>query len=257
MDKKKVKKIVGTTADAAAGVVGGALRVGLKVAVGVLLGRFVCGFLCPFGLVQELLSKIPLPKKKLRLPAIAKYLKYVILIVFVGILPVAVTNIVGMGKPAFCQYICPSGTLMGGIPLLSTHPELQKTIGWLFNWKLSLLIITIVGSIVVYRFFCKLICPLGAIYGLLNKVSFYRLTVDETKCVHCGKCERICRMDVDPVKHPQSAECIRCGECAASCPTGAIHLGFGLFRKKEAPAPEKTASACSGSCASCKGCKTK
>ena len=232
--------------------------VGFLLAVGVLLGRFVCGFLCPFGLVQELFSKIPLPKKKLRLPAFTKYLKYIILIVFVGVMPVAVTNIVGMGKPAFCQYICPSGTLMGGIPLLSTHPELQKTIGWLFNWKLALLIITIIGSIVVYRFFCKLICPLGAIYGLLNKVSFYRLTVDENKCVHCGKCAHICRMDVDPVKNPQSAECIRCGECAAACPTGAIHLGFGFFKKEtEASSAEKNTSSCSGFCTSCKGCKTK
>ena len=230
--------------------------VGFLLAVGVLLGRFVCGFLCPFGLVQELIGKVPFPKKKLRLPAFTKYLKYIILIVFVGIMPVAVTNIVGMGKPAFCQYICPSGTLMGGIPLLSTHPELQMTIGWLFNWKLSLLIIIIVGSIVVYRFFCKLICPLGAIYGLLNKVSFYRLMVDESKCVQCGKCARICRMDVDPVKNPQSAECIRCGECAAACPTGAIHLGFGFFKKKE-DISEKNTSSCSGSCASCKGCKGK
>ena len=232
--------------------------VGFLLAVGVLLGRFVCGFLCPFGLVQELLAKIPLPKKKLRLPAFAKYLKYVLLILFVGVLPVAVTNIVGMGKPAFCQYICPSGTLMGGIPLLSTHPELQQTIGWLFHWKFFLLLVTIVGSIVVYRFFCKLACPLGAIYGLLNKVSFYRLTVDESKCVHCGKCARVCKMDVDPVKHPQSAECIRCGECAASCPVGAIRLGFGVFKKKEdaAPAARETAG-CAGSCASCKGCKEK
>ena len=171
-------------------------------------------------------------------------------------MPVAVTNIVGMGKPAFCQYICPSGTLMGGIPLLSTHPELQMTIGWLFHWKLMLLLITIAGCILVYRFFCKLICPLGAIYGMLNKVSFYRLTVDESKCVHCGKCARICRMDVDPVKTPQSAECIRCGECAAACPAEAIRLGFGIFRKKEASSPAKK-NACAGACASCKGCKEK
>ena len=54
---------------------------GFLLAVGVLLGRFVCGFLCPFGLVQELLAKIPAPGKKLRLPAFTKYLKYIILIV--------------------------------------------------------------------------------------------------------------------------------------------------------------------------------
>ena len=229
--------------------------VGLLLAFSVLLGRFICGFLCPFGLVQELLALIPMPRKKLRLPAFARYLKYVILLVFVIIMPVFITNIVGMGKPAFCQYICPSGTLMGGIPLLSTHPELQKTIGALFSWKAFLLIVTIAGSILVYRFFCKLACPLGAIYGILNKVSFYRLTIDGNKCIHCGRCARICKMDVDPVLSPQSAECIRCGACAAACPTGAIHLGFGIFKQRE-ETQAQTSSACPGSCASCRGCRS-
>lgn len=224
--------------------------VGFLMAVGVLLGRFVCGFLCPFGLIQELLAAIPLPRRKLRLPRFTRYVKYVILLVFVIIMPVAVTNIVGMGQPAFCQYICPSGTLLGGIPLLGTHPELQQTIGPLFYWKLSLMIAILVGCVAVYRLFCKVFCPLGAIYGLLNGVSLYRLTIDENKCIHCGKCARVCLMDVDPVKHPQSAECIRCGACAAACPTGAIRLGFGIFKKK---ALDERA-ACGGNCASCKGC---
>lgn len=222
--------------------------VGLLLAMGVVLGRFICGYLCPFGLIQELIAKIPL--KKFRLPRWVKYTKYVILLVFVIILPVAVTNFVGIGQPAFCQYICPSGTLLGGVPLLSTHPELQQTIGWLFGWKTFLLIAILIGCMLVYRFFCKAICPLGAIYGLLNKVSFYRLEVDENKCIHCGKCARVCQMDVNPVEHPQSAECIRCGVCAASCPTGAIRLGFGVFRRAR---KMRTDLACS-SCGSCRGC---
>jgi ferredoxin len=112
----------------------------------------------------------------------------------------------------------------------------------------------------VFRFFCKTLCPLGAIYGILNKVSFYRLEVDESKCIHCGKCAQICGMDVDPVQHPQSKECIRCGECAKACPTGAIRLGFGCFAKKEtgtAVPDGNSAAACSGHCATCKGCARK
>lgn len=231
---------------------------GFLLAVGVLLGRFVCGFLCPFGLIQELLAHIPLPRKKRRLPGIFKYAKYAVLLIFVIIMPVAVTNIVGMGQPAFCQYICPSGTLLGGIPLLSTHPELQQTIGFLFGWKLFLLIVILIGCIIVYRFFCKTLCPLGAIYGLLNKVSFYQLTVDHDKCVRCGKCARICQMDVNPVKNPQSAECIRCGACAAACPQKAIRIGFGFFKRNEPSAQAAPpSSSCSGSCTSCQGCKKK
>lgn len=197
---------------------------GLLLAFGVLLGRAICGWLCPFGLIQELIHKIPSPKYKLKKGFL--YIKYVVLIVFVIILPITATDYMGMGKPAFCQYICPAGTLEGGIPLLSTHAELRQTIGSLFSLKMAILLITIAGCVLVYRFFCRTLCPLGAIYGLFNKISIYHLDVDMHKCVNCGKCRQICKMEVDPVKTPDSAECIRCGECANACPEGAICLGF-------------------------------
>lgn len=197
---------------------------GILLAVGVLLGRAVCGWLCPFGLLQELIHKIPSPKLKLH--KIFLYVKYIILVVFVIILPVAVTDYMGMGRPAFCQYICPAGTLEGGVPLLFSHQGLRRTIGPLFTLKMAILIGTLIGCVLIYRFFCKVLCPLGAIYGLLNKISIYRLQVDEHKCVKCGKCKRICKMEVDPVKTPDSAECIRCGACADTCPEGAICLQF-------------------------------
>ena len=143
--------------------------VGILLAFGVLLGRFICGWLCPFGLLQEFIHKLPSPK--LKLPKIFTYIKYIILIVFVILLPIVATNYMGMGKPAFCQYICPAGTLEGGISLLSTHPELRQTIGGLFFLKIFILILTMIGCILIYRFFCKILCPLGAIYGLMNKIS--------------------------------------------------------------------------------------
>ncbi|WP_313343320.1 4Fe-4S binding protein [Lacrimispora sp.] len=203
--------------------------IGFLLAVGVFLGRFVCGFLCPFGFFQELLNKIPSPKFKVPRPFL--YIKYVILIVFVILLPVVLTNYMGIGKPAFCQFICPAGTLEGGIPLLSMHDELRQTIGSLFSLKLTIFIITIIGCILSYRFFCKTLCPLAVIYGLLNKISFYHLNVNEHKCIHCGKCAKTCKMIVDPVKSPNSVECIRCGECAEVCPTKAINIGY-KFEKK-------------------------
>ena len=206
--------------------------VGFLLAVGVLLGRFVCGWLCPFGLLQEILHKIPTPKLKLWKGFL--YLKYVILVVFVLLLPIVATDYMGMGKPAFCQYICPAGTLEGGIPLLSIHPELRQTIGSLFFLKLGILIVTVVGCILIYRFFCRTLCPLGLIYGLMNKISFYHLEVDSHQCINCGKCSKICKMEVDPVKTPDSVECIRCGECVEACPKNAISMGIGAGRKNRA-----------------------
>ena len=203
--------------------------IGFVLALGVVFGRAICGFFCPFGLIQELIYKIPFPKKKLW--KWLTYVKYVLLAVFVIIMPVTMVNELGMSSPAFCEYICPAGTLEGGIPLLSTHPELRATLGALFSVKACILIITLIGCLSVCRFFCKVMCPLGAIYGLLNKVSIYHMECNKKTCVSCGKCHNICPMDVDPVKNPNSAECIRCGKCVASCPKESLALKF-VYGKK-------------------------
>ncbi len=197
---------------------------GLLLAFGVLFGRAVCGWLCPFGLLQELIHKIPSPKWKIKKVFLS--IKYVVLVVFVLLLPVAVTDYMGMGKPAFCQYICPAGTLEGGIFLLASHEGLRKSIGALFGLKMGILVVTILGCIFMYRFFCRIFCPLGAIYGLFNKISIYHLEVDGHKCNGCGKCTKVCQMEVNPVTNPQSAECIRCGACVDACPQKAVSLRF-------------------------------
>ena len=197
---------------------------GFVLALGVIFGRAICGFICPFGLIQELLHKIPSPKKRIYKPL--TYIKYVMLAVFVLIMPALVTDDFGLGAPAFCEFICPAGTLEGGIPLLLTHPELRAQLGGLFTLKAVILILTLIGCIICCRFFCKVMCPLGAIYGLLNKISLYRVHVDRFSCVSCGRCASVCQMDIDPVPKPDSAECIRCGKCAASCPVQAIKIGF-------------------------------
>ena len=197
---------------------------GFVLALGVVFGRAICGFICPFGLIQELMYKIPSPKKRIYKPL--TYIKYVLLAVFVLIMPALVTDKFGLGAPAFCEYICPVGTLEGGIPLLLTHPELRELLGGLFTLKAAILIVTLIGCVICCRFFCKVMCPLGAIYGLLNKISLYRVHVDRGSCVSCGKCASVCHMDIDPVAKPDSAECIRCGKCAACCPAQAIKIGF-------------------------------
>ena len=197
---------------------------GFVMALGVLFGRAICGYICPFGLIQELLHKIPSPKK--HIPKPLTYVKYVLLAVFVLLIPAVITDKYGIGAPAFCEYICPAGTLEAGVPPLLAQPELRMQLGGLFLLKAAILVLTIVGCIIVCRFFCKVMCPLGAIYGLLNKISLYRVHVEQAGCISCGTCREICPMHVDPVTHPDSAECIRCGKCAAACPKQVIHIGF-------------------------------
>lgn len=212
---------------------------GTVLLFGVLLGRLICGFLCPFGFVQDLLHKIPSPKPKLpkRLDSSLRWGKYLALAA-VLILPAVLTDAYGIGAPVFCKYVCPAGTLEGGIPLMLANKSLRSAAGFLFSWKAAILLAVIIGSVLLYRPFCKYLCPLGALYGLLNPFSVYQMKVDDSSCIHCGKCERACKMGVDVTKNINSAECIRCGLCKEVCPTQSIKSGFGL-KKSSATAPEK------------------
>ena len=196
---------------------------GLLIIFGVLFGRLICGWACPFGLVQELLYKLPTPKIKLS-PALQRFtlLKYVITVLFMVVLPLAYYYADGIGIPAFCKFICPAGILEAALPLAAIKPSIRNALGALFSWKLLLLIIILATSTFIYRPFCRFLCPLGAIYSLFNRLSIYGIKVDMEKCIGCDKCLHHCPMQCHKLG---DRECINCGACAEVCPTKAISLG--------------------------------
>lgn len=219
---------------------------GILALFGLMLGRTICGFLCPVGLGQELLYKIKTPKlKKNRVTRVLSYLKYVILVVLVVILTLVISLSTGVATPAFCKYICPAGTFGGGVGLLS-NPENSgffAMLSGLFTWKFALLVVFIVLSIFIFRFFCRFICPLGAIYGFFNKFALLGVKLDKTKCTDCGLCVNHCKMDI---KHVGDHECIECGACISVCPTQAISWkGSKIFLHPNAVEAEEKAPALS------------
>ena len=206
---------------------------GILILLGVLLGRFICGFLCPFGWFQELLHKIPSKKLSTKKLRPLRWLKYAILLIMVVLLPVLVTNELGMGDPFFCKYLCPQGVVEGAIPLSVVNPGIRAALGKLFSWKMGILITVVVLSVFFFRPFCKWLCPLGAFYALMNRVSLFTMGVDRNKCISCGACARKCLMDVDITKDVNHPECIRCGMCIQVCPTKAIDYKYGFIKVKE------------------------
>ncbi len=205
----------------------GSYVVGTMGLIATTTGRITCGWLCPFGLIQELLHKIPSGRKR-EVYEFLRYVKYFMLIAFVFVFPLLLTNDWGMGKPWFCKYVCPAGTFEAGLPMLILQPDLRATLGYLFYNKLFWMIVFLVWSVFTSRPFCKTTCPLGAFYGLFNKFSLIKLDLIESRCTDCGKCAPVCPMGIQFNKAVGSSECIMCMRCMQEgCEFGAIHLTLG------------------------------
>jgi polyferredoxin len=211
--------------------------IGLLMAFGLVFGRLVCGWLCPFGLLQEILrapftflaARFPALgrwQEKWRLPRGFRYIKYLLLAVFVIALPLLAVDAFGFGAPWFCEFICPAGMIMGAFPLLIAQPRLFTVTGWIFRWKLWVCAIILALCLLSRRFFCKCLCPLGAVYGLFNRVSFCQLRFNRASCTDCGNCLAPCPMGLDPRAANDDPECIRCGKCTGHCRCGALRLRF-------------------------------
>ena len=212
--------------------------VGLLLLFSLLLGRVICGFLCPFGLLQELLHKIPTKKvQKSPLTRGLSRLKYAVLLLFVLGIP-AWFAFRGLPLPGFCKFICPAGTLEGAV-LLLLHPAnsaLRAMIGGLFWWKCGLMLLILTACVFVFRAFCRFLCPLGALYGLMAKLALLGVKLDEGRCTGCGACLRACPVDIRRVG---DSECVHCGSCIDLCPARAISFRAGRILLRGPELPEK------------------
>ncbi len=200
---------------------------GILLLYGLIFGRTICGWLCPLGMIQELLNKLPTPKlRKSRITRALSYLKYVVLVIFAGAVPLWYGFRHGLAVPGFCKYICPAGTLEGAMGLLSN----SKNIGFLsmlnilFTRKFVIMLMIGLACVFCYRSFCRFLCPLGAVYGMFSRIAVIGVKVDPHICNGCGTCVRTCKMDV---RHVGDHECIHCAQCLPACPQGAISLKAG------------------------------
>lgn len=207
---------------------------GFIAVFGAAAGRFVCGWLCPFGLIQDLFAR--LTPKKHRLPKPLTRIRYLILILTLA-LPILWIGQSGLGAPYFCQYLCPAGTLEAGLLLGLGRPELRPLLGPLFAWKVSVLAVFLAAMIATYRPFCQTACPLGALYGLFNPVSLWRLEIAASRCRRCRApaCRKSCPLDIPVYRRPNSPDCIRCLACTKACPNGALAFRTGVGSESASP----------------------
>ncbi len=197
------------------------LALGWMLLLALAFGRLICGWLCPFGLLQDLLDKIPAPKiPKSAWTKRLSYLKYGILAAFIVVLPFAY-HMQGKRFLAFCHWVCPNLRFSNLLMTLASGNSIRSYM--IFHYRFAILAAIILLAVFMFRPFCRFICPLGAFYGLFNKVALFSVKVDDHKCVHCNACLHTCKMDIQNVG---DFECISCGECKTACKFDAIHFGW-------------------------------
>jgi len=194
------------------------IAVGLLVAVGALFGSLLCGWACPFGLLQDLAAKIPTPK--FSLPKWTGHFRYVVLIATV----LAVPYFFGEGHRLFICRVCPAGALEKAVPDMVQQALAGQQIIWPNALKLTILVLFLAVIFFARRPWCRILCPLGGIFSLFNRISAFFIRFELGKCTKCELCHKLCKYDIEPEKSPNDLRCIRCLECTR-CGPGALNFG--------------------------------
>ncbi len=184
--------------------------IGAIVAYGLLAGRGFCGWFCPFGTLNDLLSF-----RRVRISRPISYSKFVVL---AG----TVVAAWAFADTMFCK-ICPAASLEASIPYLFLG---VAHVNRPFVVHMITLGLTLLGMLLIARFWCRYLCPMGALLSLFNRVSFLHLTLDTSRCGRCSDCASSCPMGINPHEDHDDHNCIKCGECASACSFDALKLTF-------------------------------
>jgi polyferredoxin len=203
------------------------IAVGLLIILGGLFGSLLCGWACPFGFLQDLLAKAPTPR--FDLPRWTGHLRYVVLIVTVLAVPYAF----GEGHWLFICRVCPAGALEAAMPNVIQQAVAGQKITWPNTLKVVVLILFLAAILYTKRPWCRILCPLGAVFSLFNRVSAFFLRLDPNQCTSCERCHKLCEFGIQPDRSTNDSRCIRCLECT-KCGPGALTFASIFKRREEA-----------------------
>ncbi|CAH2212804.1 4Fe-4S binding protein [Tepidibacter aestuarii] len=183
----------------------------ITIILSIIFKRSFCGLICPFGALQEFMSILgqKIFKKKFIMPdkidKLLRYLKYFILLI-TAVFAWKTGELWMSSYDPWSAYAHMFGEFEEVID--------ENLIGFI------ILIITLVGSILYDRFFCKYLCPMGAFLGIISKISPNKIVKNKSKCINCKICSKKCpaNINIAELKEINSAECLNCQTCTLLCP---------------------------------------
>ncbi|MCE5187003.1 MAG: 4Fe-4S binding protein [Planctomycetaceae bacterium] len=194
------------------------MAIGTLVLVGALLGSLICGWVCPFGFLQDLAARVPTPR--LTIPRWMGWGRYVVLLGTV----VAIPLFFGEGHALFICRICPAGGIEKAVPDMVAAGITGQPIPWVNPIKGAIIVAFVASIFFTIRPWCRVLCPLGAIFAFFNRFSVFSMQLNEGHCTKCGRCSTLCSYGVEPHLDPNGLNCIRCLECT-KCGPGALQSG--------------------------------
>ncbi len=198
----------------------------------VLLKKAFCSWLCPIGTFSEVLWRLgrKVFGRNLRLPKWAdlplRGLKYLLLGFFVFVIG-------AMSAEAIHEFMSTPYGLVADVKMLNFFRDIGRTAAIVIGLLVLL-------SMLVENFWCRYLCPYGALLGLTSLLSPVKIRRDADACIDCGKCARACpsNLPVDRLAQIRSVECTACMACVAACPAQDA-LQFSLTPRKAATPAER------------------
>ena len=182
--------------------------IGLLGVYGTIFGRAFCGWACPFGALQDLISHFRHGRSLKTRPI--WYAKFIVLILSLAAAWYFLDTV-------FCK-LCPSGSLFGAIIFRIVHPAYISALSPNFYIHIFTLALTILLAALISRFWCRYLCPLGAISGIFNRISIISINLNPKRCLKCNYCLEDCIMGISRIEDiGRSTDCILCGRRIVSC----------------------------------------
>ena len=200
------------------GIVNNIHPAGMMIFITILLTAFLfkkgfCSWICPVGFIEEMLGDLSdkFFKKRLKLPKWLDYplrsLKYIILIFFANAIILSMSSLAIEGF-IYTDYNIASDFLM------------MKFFTDITPFALKVVIVLVALSLIIRGFWCRYLCPYGALLGLFNFISPTRIVRNEKSCIDCSSCTAVCPsfIKVEKVQEVISDECTGCMACVDICP---------------------------------------